>query len=270
MKEVLTGVVVRSAAYGEAGKILTLLTAEGKKSIFLNGARGYKNRNIIMSQLFTYGEYTVSGRAGKYYVSDVALIENFFEIYQDPLRLSLASYICEIAEQVSVENEDEGELLALTLNMFYVLTVTDLPVRLIKAAFEARIMVLQGIAPEMDACRDCGRDETFLYLDVMEGNLVCPECLMKEEDDLAAHPPQDEVRTARILIPTEAPVRAHLWYLLNCLPKKLFQFESSPEVYAALGKITETYILNHLECRSTSLATYRELLAATNETKGAL
>ncbi len=261
MKEMLTGVVVRASTYGESGKMLTLLTAGGRRSVYLAGARGFKNRAIIMSQLFTYGEYTVNTREGRSYVTDLALIENFFELHEDPLKLSLASYICQVCEQVSVENEDESELLALALNMFYVLTVKEIDPLLVKAVFEARVMVLSGIAPDVEGCRGCGEERELLYLDVMEGNLVCPACLMKEEQETAEHPPQDEVRTARILLPTERGTRAHLTYLLHCMPKKVFQYDSDPDVIPSLGGLTETYLLNQLECRASALATFRSLLA---------
>jgi len=259
VKETVVGLVIRTAPYGENGKLLTLLTAEGKRTVSVSGARGIKSRFVLMSQLLCYGEYTLDVKGGRAHVGDVALIENFYELFSDPLKLSLASYACEIAEQVCVEDSDEGEMLQLLLNVLYVLTTRDLPLPLIKAVFEARVLHAQGIAPTPNGCRGCGEVGEMTYLDVMDGSIVCPDCLLREEE-AGARASEDEARQGKILLAMEESVRQSLSYLLSCPPKRIFAHRPSEEDIPRLGKLTETYLQNHLECHSRSLSLYREML----------
>lgn len=273
MKETWVGLVIRTAEYGETGKLLTLLTADGKRTVSVSGAKGIKSRFILLSQLFSYGEYTVENRNGRCYVSDVALIENFYELFYDPLKLSLASYACEVANQVCVENGAEEEMLSLLLNILYVLTAKAYSTEWIKAAFEARVVAIQGIAPSVERCYRCGGDGGgMLYLDVMNGSSVCGDCLLAEEDAPARSEPIEEDGTARILLPMEQAASRALAYLLSCPPKKLFRYPVEERIAGTLSKLTETYLQNHLECRTRSIAMYRELLAqaAFREEKGTL
>lgn len=262
MKETLVGLVIRAGEWGDNGKLLTVLTAEGKRLVSVNGAKGIKSRFIATSQLFSYCEFQVEVKNNRTYLQDVALIENFYEIHTKPLRLALASYVCEIAQQVCVESADESEMLSLVLNMLYVLGSTEISDVLAKAAFEARVLVAQGIAPDMEGCRDCGGVFDLMYLDVMNGTMVCGDCLLREEDRQAGARQDTEDATARILLPIQAPVRQALEYLLTCPPKQLFRFVPDAAWFDALGRVTEAYMQNHLECRSFALPMYRELKKA--------
>lgn len=262
MKETITGLVIRTLTYGESGKILTLLTAQGKRTVTVNGARGIKSRFILLSQLFSYGEYTVDVKGTHAYVSDVSLIENFYELQTDPVSLALGSYFCEIAGQICVENSDESEMLSLVLNCLYALSVLKLAPSRVKLVFEARVLANQGVMPELHGCRECGelpKDEPC-YLDVMNGSLICPSCMLRMSEEAAKNGIlESEIGTAHILRVIEPWVREPWDELLHVPAKKIFRRSFSPETEQALGTIIENYMQHHLECRSDALHLYRQM-----------
>ncbi len=268
MKETLVGLVIRTVETGEHGKYLTLLTANGKRYLSVSGARGMKSRFVAISQLFCYAEYQVEVKNGRTYLQDASRIESFYEIYNDPLKLSLASYACELAQQVCMENNDESQMFSLLLNVLYVLVTSSYPADLIKAVFEARMILIQGIAPELTECRDCGKEKTEpFYLDVMNGSVVCADCLFREDEQAKQMPPIDD-GTARILLPLAQGVRQAFGYVLACLPKRLFAFQLDPSLHEDFARVTETYLKNQLECHTVSLQMYQEMKKLENGTKG--
>ena len=268
MKETLVGLVIRSAEQGENGKYLTLLTNAGKRYVSVSGARGMKSRFVATAQLFCYAEYQVEVKDGRSYLRDSARIENFYEIFSDPEKSALAAYLCEVAQQVCMENNDESEMLSLILNILYVLVTANAPIELVKAVFETRVVSIQGVAPDLTLCRGCQEHggET-VYLDVMNGEIVCPECLMKEEALLKDAVPADD-GTARILLPISYPVRQAIGYVLACKPKRIFAFTLDGEWHEMMGRISESYLLHHLECHCRSLAMYHEMKQLRKQPQG--
>ena len=97
MLETIKGVVLSETAVGEFDKFMTVLTENGKISVFGNGVKRLKSPNFVGCQLFSYSEFTVSERGDKYYLREASLIESFFGMRGSIEGISLANYIAEVA-----------------------------------------------------------------------------------------------------------------------------------------------------------------------------
>lgn len=92
-------------------------------------------------------------------------------------RLSLASYFAEVMEAVAVEGRPDPPALSLILNSLYALDRLNRPLELVKAAFELKLMCLEGYEPLLDACAVCGAPEPESPLfHLNEGVLCCAAC----------------------------------------------------------------------------------------------
>ena len=155
-RTVVKGIVLRAVDTKESDRILTLLTAQGKLPVVAKGARSRRSRVTACTQLLAYGELTLSESRGWQYLTEGSTIELFQGVRGDIGLLSLASYFAELTEAVAQENTESGEVLSLLLNALYALGTLKRPEKLVKAAFELRLMGAAGFEPLTDACACCG------------------------------------------------------------------------------------------------------------------
>lgn len=248
--------VIRECDYGENDKLLTLLTAEhGKLTVCAKGAKSLRNKNMVCSQLLCYSEFTVKERGGYYTLSEASLIEQFFGLRRTLSRNAAAAYVVDVADEVCVESNDESEMLSLVLNTLYMLSETDRDTDFIKAVFEMRCASISGFRPELSACAVCGRrNAERMYLDVMNGSIVCQECFGNEETGKSA-----DISTARIILPLSPAVLGAIRYVTDCPPKKIFSFALPEEESEDFCRVCEKYLVNQTERSLPTLEFYNKI-----------
>ena len=119
--------------------------------------------------LFEYRDY--------FTLNEAESLQQFWRVRSDLERLSLASYFAEVMEAVAVEGRPDPPALSLILNSLYALDRLNRPLELVKAAFELKLMCLEGYEPLLDACAVCGAPEPEPPLfHLNEGVLCCAAC----------------------------------------------------------------------------------------------
>lgn len=235
--EQLHGLVVREVDYRDNDKIITILTDKlGKISANVPGGRSIKSKRMAACGLFCYSTFSLSRRGSHYIVSQASLIENFYRIREDVVRLSMGYYIAQLAEGVSEENLENEDLLRLTLNTLFVLAKGKVPLLQVKAVYELRLMCDIGQMPDLVACRECGCYDGDIFLLPDEGGLLCASC--------GASEPEGVMEQA---IPLNRTVLTALRYIVLAEDKKIFQFHVSGENLRYLAQVTERYLLYRLD-----------------------
>ena len=250
----VNGLIIREVSVGDSDKLITVLTdTVGKITVSCKGVRNIKSRRIAASQLFSYGELLLNVRAGRYYLSDATVENSFFELNTSLEKLSLAQYFCQTVSCVTVENEEQRDILSLILNSLYVLCHTKKDPDFVKAVFEMRLCALVGFCPDLSACQGCGFEfdsfEKSLYLDIGGGCLLCSDCLLNEGQ-------KDS------LVPLERHILYALRYIVSAPPKKIFSFAFSDDQGSAkeLSDITEKYLRYHLDRGFETLDFYHSII----------
>ena len=246
-KTVTSGVVLRVTDTKETDRILTVLTADrGKIPLIARGARRKNSRLAAACQLPAYSELTICKRGGWYMLDEASPLELFDALGRDIELLALASWFCELTEAVCAEETPAPEVLSLLLNALYALCYTDRPPRLVKAAFQFRLMALAGFEPLADGCALCGRgDAEAPMLDVQGGFVTCGGCRGPD---------------AGLRLPLTAGGLAALRHILSVEPKRLYSFTLEPEALAALDHAGEAFISAQLERGFRTLDYYKSLL----------
>ncbi len=253
------GLVIRTVDLSDHDKLLTLFTEErGKITAVANGSRALKSRYLAAAQLFCYGSYVLYQRGDKYWVREVTLIESFFDLRAELSRMSLAAYLCDVADDVVEENAPEGDLLRLILNSLYAIASGRYEQAKIKAVFEMRAAAILGFCPMLDGCHLCGGSEGDLYLDVMNGVLECHACRKKRSPQPLE---EDVLRTASIICPLTPGAWIALQYAVSCPIDRLFSFRLDPADERIFGQSAEKYLLNHLERGFKSLDFYKGVVS---------
>ncbi len=261
--EAIDGIVVRVRDVGDHDRYLSLLTAQkGRITLLSKGSRSMKGQQMAVSQLYTYGNFEYYRRGDFYILKGGTPIQPFYALSLDMDRLNLAAYFCDVAGELSDEGEEAGELLRLLLNSLYALSRDLYPQALIKGAFEFRAAAISGYAPEINGCSLCGRepDEEF-YLDVMNGALLCSECLHKRSTLVPKHAhTYDDLREAEVLSPMTAAACAALFYCVTAPVERIFAFDLKEGAdLRAFSSAAQTYLLSHLGRGFDSLNFYHSM-----------
>ena len=260
MHYTLDGLVIREMAWGENDKRIVLLTANrGRVSVLAKGARSMRSKYMNTTQLFTYGNYEVTERNGHAWLGGASVTEPFFGIQSDIERLALASYVVDVAGELTVEEEPAEDILRLTLNTLYAIAKDFKPIPQIKATYEIRAMADSGYMPDLSGCASCGCENgASMYLDVMNGVLKCGDCLNRL-DARGIHA-EDDPRTSSILVPVSRETILVARYIMESPVERVLSVSVSPEVTIELGKMGETYSVHHLEKRLASLDFYTDVM----------
>jgi len=243
----VNGLIIREVNVGDSDKLITVLTDTiGKITVSCKGVRNIKSKRIAASQLFSYGELLLSVRGSRYYLTDAAVENSFFELNSSLEKLSLAQYFCQVVSCVTVENEDQSDILSLILNCFYVLCHQNKSPDFVKAVFEMRLCALVGFCPDLFECQGCGceitlDDQKGAYLDVGGGGLICTECI--------ANLSEEELQNNSSRFFLSIHILNALRFIVTAPAKKIFSFSFSDTQSAEkeLSQITEKYLSYHLD-----------------------
>ena len=219
-----TGLVLRQVKLGEADQILTLLTPDlGVISASAKGSLRLKNKLFSACGHFSYSEFVLTSGRSHYFVDDASsTVEG----------LALASYMAEVAAELSPAPPEAEAQLRLLLNCLYMICEKKRPWRQLKAIYELRALCLAGYMPDVLACSACGKyDGGSFYFSPAEGRLLCAACADRER-----HLPN--------LDPGALYALRHI-----CLSEdnKLFSFSLADTSLKNLSGVCEQYLLTHLE-----------------------
>jgi DNA repair protein RecO (recombination protein O) len=181
-------VVLRTHKLGEADRIVVLFTeGRGKVRAVAKGVRKTKSRfggrlepgSNIAIQLYEGREHpfggTETGRLDT--ITQAETIEAHRAIYDDLGRLGDAMALLEAVDQVSQEREVDTRLYRMLQGALRTLAERRSP--LLVAGFYWKMLALEGMAPQLDACIRCQTPLEAMVpvgVDVAEGGVVCRSC----------------------------------------------------------------------------------------------
>lgn len=249
------GLVLSETPWGENDRLLTVLTAEsGKISILLKGGASLKNKASGACQPMCYSEFVTADRGGRPWVREATQIEGFLHIRESLDDTALALYICDVANEVCVENGDEAEMLNLVLNTLYAIGKKLKPRNIIKAAYEMRTAAVCGFSPDLVKCEECGSDNAeVMYLDVMDGVIHCDRCKAKHNMRAA-----NDGHTM-LIMPLEKGMLDAMRYVCYSNARRYLSFDIAEEQKILFSEYCEKYLLNHLDRGFSSLDFYKSL-----------
>lgn len=250
MRGTCDGLVIKVTEYGESDKLITVLTAEqGQLVMIAKGARSMKNKNIPLCCLFTYANFEFYEKSGRYWLSGGSVSNSFFKRVQDMRGFALASYIVQLAADITGEGVEAESVLQMTLNTLYMIENRLKPYPLIKSVYEAFAASEAGFTPELGCCGVCRKEgaDRGLWLDVMNGRLLCGDCLSasKGSADTAV---EDAYSARGLIVPIDESAVAAWRYVSHAPLKRIFSFElKNEESVSSFSHASEVYIVNHLE-----------------------
>lgn len=250
MRKVCDGLVIRVTDVGEHDRMITLLTAEdGKLYITAKGARSVRSKTAPICRLLAYVNVELYEKSGRHWLAEGSLNRGFFGISEDLCAFALASYVAQLADEITGENTPAHEVLRMSLNTLHAIENKLRPLAQIKAAYELFAANISGFEPELGFCAlcqsgDCGER---MWLDVMNGAIVCEECQRKRSGG-GGMPEVDRFETKNILMPLDSSALEAMRYVASAPLQRVFAFGINNENSMSLFcRAAESYLLHHLE-----------------------
>jgi len=170
-----SGVVLRTHKFGEADRVVVILTREhGKVRAVARGVR--KTRSSIGARLEPMSHVDVSLRSGRDLdtVAEVRLVENHPRVRADLARVQQGLSMVEAVDKMTPDREPVPEIHEMLVKGLRTLDTDPSP--LVLGAFFLRLLALEGRAPSLAGCLRCGAREGRFVFDVDEGGVMCPSC----------------------------------------------------------------------------------------------
>ncbi len=255
------GLVIAERDLGENDKLLTILTERyGKVIVVAKGAKSVRNRHMPSCQLFAYASFGLRKRGNYYYITDSDLIESYYDIRNDIIKLALATYLCDIVNDVTQEGNNDDGILRLTLNMLYAISKDIKPPEVIRSVFEIRIAAELGFSPDLEGCSICHTTNAGLYhFDIIDGIITCENCKASNRFSFEDNPFFEKGLNKPILIVSKAIIDA-INYIIFSKQERVLSFNIDKDEWTSFFDVAEKYLLHHLERGFYSLDFYKSLL----------
>ncbi|HEU4914012.1 MAG TPA: DNA repair protein RecO [Candidatus Saccharimonadales bacterium] len=151
-QQVTTAIILGRTDYGEADRILSLLTPEyGKLSLLAKGVRRVKSKLAGGIELFSVSEITfIKGRGEVGTLVSTRLVKHYDRIVGD-LNRTMLGY--DLIKQLNRATEDETEpaYFDVLRDTFEALNDVDIPSDLVRFWFAAQMLRLNGHAPNLQS-----------------------------------------------------------------------------------------------------------------------
>jgi len=175
------GIVLKEVFFAETHKFITIFAKDyGKISVKAKNARRSKSKFLAGTQLFTYADFMIETR-GKYHVlSQVDIIESFYDIRLEYDRLCYANYFLEIADKSLMSDMESNNVLLLLLKTLKVACIDNINLELVARIFELKLLDYSGYRPEVQACIKCGKNVELGSIYFSKEGIACNACVSSE------------------------------------------------------------------------------------------
>jgi len=228
------GIVLRCRNYGEAHKILAVITPRGKVSLMARGAWKPKSRFSGVAQPLVQGMfvYTHTGQPGSMgTLRHAEVLHHFYRAVETDLeRQAYAMYFLEMTDKLS---DGEGPSEALYPFLLHALKQLEAgtDAQVLKMIVDLKALAAAGYRPVWERCVHCGRREGPFLASVRHGGLLCADC--RHLDAQATAVPETGVKLLRLF--QDVPL------------SRLGQVRVREETKETLGRLTRRFVEEYLE-----------------------
>lgn len=172
-------IVLRRLDYGEADRILTLLTREyGKLAAIAKGARKSKTRMGSSLDLFGRSRMMLAKGANLDVIAQVERRGDVRNISGDLERTGYSCLVAEVVDKVLEDRHPVDDVFELVVETLGRLNATERLPRADSSWFVMRILDLLGYMPQLHNCASCGDalPEAAAWFSPLLGGALCAKC----------------------------------------------------------------------------------------------
>lgn len=228
-----SAVVMKRTKLSDSDLILTLFTKKaGKMTVVSKGARNAKSKLSASSHPFVFGDFSITTSDSWNHLQSVDISDSFYHLRDDLTKLGYASYLLELTSHVVHEGQINNRLFDLLVEALNLLNKNNENYKLIKLAYEYKLMSILGYRMQMKSCVSCGKSQINKYfISPFEGGVICEDCYEKTRGTIYVG------KTLPKLID----------YIIEKDIRIVFKTQINDKYLNGLDKIIRPYISHHLE-----------------------
>lgn len=228
-------IVLRRKDFGEADRVLTLLTPElGKVRTVAKGIRKPRSRKAGHLELFTCSRLLIAKGRDLDIVTQAETVQAYRPLREDLLRGAYAAYAVELLDKFTPDAQENRELYELLrAALGWLCDAPDLALTM--RYYELHVLGLAGFQPQLRQCVVCGRTLVAedQFFSAAEGGAVCARC--------------GKERAAHGLLPISMDALKYLRYLQANSYPRVRALKIRPGVLAEVEQVLARYIIYILE-----------------------
>ncbi len=173
-----TGIVIGVVDYKEKDKLITLFSLQlGVVTAVLKSVKSKTAKLRACGQLFCFGEFVLVKNNGRYTITAVDVIDQFYDLTLDYDQFFMASQIIYTIPTVLTDVSIADQLFLLVIKLLKQLTYQKADGKLCLLKYMLEVFRMTGYEIVFDSCSNCQKSMTKdVYLDINLGNFVCVRC----------------------------------------------------------------------------------------------
>lgn len=191
-------VVLGGVNIKEKDKLVDLFTLEeGRMTVSMKGVRGEKAKLKMAKEPFCFGEFVIEKGSGSGVVTQVEIIDNFYDLTKDLDKFYEGCAILDLARAVA--NESDPRIFIELLQALKTLCYENVKKYYVFDKFLLKITEILGFSFDKTNCESCKANLNLAHFDLNKGCLVCPNC--KTENSIKVG--KDTLKALQILSETD-------------------------------------------------------------------
>ena len=179
MLKKIRGIVVSEVPYKDSSKVLNILCEEGVVGVVSKGCKRINSPLRVISNKLTLGEYVIYYNESKLStLKEGSVIDNFNNIKNDLNKISHATYITDLVNQVMKQNADP------TIFSLYVSALKKIDEGInetvVMNILEIKLLDYLGVGINLNGCAKCGSTREIVTIDPDVGGYICKNCYTNE------------------------------------------------------------------------------------------
>lgn len=175
MEVKVKGWCLRAVDYGEADRIITIITADnGKLAVKARGVRKPNAKLRYATAPMAFGEYILSVNNGFYSLISFDYIDSFSTVTDNLDSFFVAMIIAETADKLTDEFADTSAELTCGIGALMRLCYDDNVPPLLGLTYLSDILKVTGYGINVSTCPICGSKTKSYIFDMEAGGFVCP------------------------------------------------------------------------------------------------
>ena len=179
MLKKIRGIVVSEVPYKDSSKVLNILCEEGVIGVVSKGCKRINSPLRVISNKLTLGEYVIYYNESKLStLKEGSVIDNFNNIKNNLNKISHATYITDLVNQVMKQNADP------TVFSLYVSALKKIDEGInetvVMNILEIKLLDYLGVGINLNGCAKCGSTREIVTIDPDVGGYICKNCYTNE------------------------------------------------------------------------------------------
>jgi DNA repair protein RecO (recombination protein O) len=178
-------IIIRRSDFGEADRLLTIITPQGKRRVVAKGARKTTSRLAGHIELFTHTTLLLAVGRNLDIITQSTILHSFDTLRGDLRRIGAAYYAAELIDRLTEEEDENRPAFALLIAALAALDTTR-NVDLVLRFYELHLLGYLGYRPHLYHCAACHEPltEAADRFSVSAGGVLCPRCASSDRSAL--------------------------------------------------------------------------------------